>query len=482
MRRFALTAILSVATGLGIGAAVVLQPMVLVLSAVAIGAIGLSFFCFERYPTVYLGAVAWIYLQYFLTRDLQILPQAGAWGDEAGLFGLALGAFLKNLARGRMPWRRMRGGMLFALIFVAALVSGFINNVPPKTILLGIRGLLQPFLFYVVIAQFDFDASFGRRVTKLIDLLVLAQIPICMWQYLRWHPGLPYMHEDASFGTFGFGTANILGWLLLIFGFRFAFLARDGLIARNRAVLACAGLAFTLLLTSSRIALMSALPLLAFVILKSRLPRKTRVAALGGAAGLGALGLIVAGMIFSEVVPTDAAAFEEIWENQTSKKSGGGRIFWFLDSQTVVQRFSPFPLLGLGPGNYASFTGFTFGAPLLQQRLGLMFKQPGTSFSPDVTVMSSELGFLGLGLHYLLLGGVFRRSARLAARLRRGWARSLADTVRIFALVMMLAALTNTVWQTQFMAGTFWVLTGVLDRLSDLLGREDFLASTEPSK
>ena len=464
-RRFGLEllVIAAVLGGAAVAAITLKAPILLVAFVLAPAGVVLGQLCFQKRELVFLIAVLWVYIQYWLTRDIKILPGAGVWGDEACLGGLVFGAMLRNAARGRWAIRTAPGATPILIFVALGVASGLMNKVSPLHMVLGLRGLLQGFLFYIVIIQFPYNEGFMRRIMKMLRYICALQLPLALFQYATWNPAKGYMHEDSAFGTFGFGTANLLGWLYLGMSFHFVFSVGAGVLNRRWGLIAAASTGFNLLLSSSRVALMFSAPIMVMMIMKAPIPFQKKLTTLSAAGVAGVLLISAAGMLFEEMLPTDAESINTVIENQTENKSGGGRVWYYLDTLAVVNRNSALPAIGVGPGAYASFAGFTIKAPLLKQRLGHKIDDPGTSFAPDVTPVTGEFGWFGLLIFYWLLIRIYRRNEDTLTHIKDPFWGAMAKTVRVFALIMLIAPLTNSVWQAQFISGTYWLLAGMVD-------------------
>lgn len=447
-----------------VGLTAVRAPALLVLPVLLWMVIGLSFSSFTHRRPVFLIAIVWIFVQYFLTRTTGLIPPPGVWGDEACLGAICLGAFLTSLMHGHFPLQRVPAGRLLVGFVVLGVVSGYLNGLPKQYVILGIRNLVQPALYYLVLLHFAHDERFSRRVMKLLQVLVLVQCPLCMYQIWTWNDSLTYSKEDAAFGTFGFGTANMVGWLLMAFLFHFTFLFLARQMTWKRFVVVFGMLLVTWFLTSARVTLLFAGPLIGVCILQSGICLRQKIVFLLSSLLLGVVLLLTASQIFgSDLFPTDREGFEELLDNQLDKKSGGGRIYYFLDTQDVVSRYSPVPWFGLGPGGYSSYAGFTLKAPVLAERLGLAIDDPSTGYAPDVTAVSGEYGLFGLALWFFVFVTLWRRNERNLREIHDPFWRAVGQTGRILALIMIFAPLFTSAWQSPFLSATFWIVLGLVE-------------------
>ncbi len=455
----------AIAGGAVVGLVTVHAPLILILPLLMGIAVSLSFAAFTHRRTVLIAAVLWIYIQYFLTRTLEVLPKPGVWGDEACLGALLLGSLLTSCLRGETAFHHVPGWRMLVSFVALGIISGALNGLPAENVALGIRGFVQPALYYVILIHVPYDATFQKKVARLIQMLVLLQCPLVIYQIMTWDESLLYAVEDAGFGTFGFGTANMMGWMLLAFLFHFGTLWQSRQLRGSRAWSCMTLLVITWALASARVTFLFAGPLLAFTILKSRLSSYAKTLFFLGAIGLGVAGIFAAQKIFgSNLFPTDREGIEELFENQLDDKAGGGRIYYFLDTQEVARKHAPIPMIGLGPGGYSSYAGFTLEAPELKERLGHRLDDPSTGYAPDVTAVSGEFGLCGLALWYLVLIAVYRRNESTIRSIREPFWLAVARTVRILALIMLFAPLFTSAWQSPFLAGTFWVLGGLVER------------------
>ena len=451
--------------GAFVGYSVAQQPLLLVLVFLLLVAVWLGQFCFTQRKLVLQIAVIWIFIQYFFTRTIKVLPQPAVWGDEACLFGLLLGSILASFLNGSAIMQRVPAGRPLLAFMAIGIISGWINQLPFNNVLLGLRGMVQPALFYVVFINTPFDEKLFRRIMKSMQALVLIQCPLVMYQVATFHEGLDYAIEDAGFGTFGFGTANMLGWLILTFVFHFGFFAKAGQMTGRQTTAVFFFMIVTWFLNSARVTILLSGPLFAFVMMKGKLPKWKKGLFLGCSIIGGGMVLMLAAMIFGdELFPTSKEGVEELWEAQATDKSGGGRIFYLLDTQEMAHRHAPFPYIGMGPGGYSSYAGFTLKAPLLKKRLGHDIDKPTTGFAPDLIAVSGEYGLIGLAVWYWVLITIYRRNEENLKYIEDPYWFSIAKTMQVMCVIMFLAPAFSSVWQCQFLSGTYFILAGMTER------------------
>lgn len=353
-----------------------------------------------------------------------------------GLVGLPLPSFIDDLfflpfiAVIVMNWiqrRQLAEATLFPLAFcLIAATSWYVNRPSIFTVVQVTLIMLKSYIIWYycrLTCTFDSEKHLMRWVWGYVFYVVIQFLYNMLWQQGPW----PKFHPDSSGGVFGpdaSGSAHIVGYLsvfglLLITGWWVSAGRQAGKRARWRALLAALIIGYNLIfMTDTKHALLlipfAFLPFL----LHPRFPARLRI------------GLILGGAVF---MLATTVYFQ--------LSMGGYKIRPFLASfrespkgemlYAVTTDFShlvPYPMLGAGPGRFASGQSVDAASPLarryiiphLAQRRRLGYFGHGLSGNllsasimgipqTDFFVLMGEFGWLGAITYYLFLGWVIKR-------------------------------------------------------------------------
>jgi len=429
-----------------------------------VGLLALTFLTMVTFIQVEIAlfcALVWPFCQYLLTRDLKLLPEFFTLIDECCLFAIVL-YLAWQLCMGRIRPRFTRfDGALLAFLGVG-LLSAALNRNPTVNTVLGLRCYLQYLVLFYALSYLKLSDRFCRLLLHTMLGLVLVQVPLMVLQYFTWTPSsLVNDHADSAYGTLSFGSANMLGMLMLVFIF-YLIKMRQHLPAlfTGPALVACA---FALVISHSKVSFLFLLLLLLYnnlSLIRTRVSLTEIMGIMLGLALLVKIALLVSSDI-SNLLSRDS--FMVLIANQIEDKEGGGRIMYLLLTFTVLVKYAFSPLLGLGPGMYSSYAGISLKSRYLVDILGVDLERRGTRLDPDLIGVLGEYGYLGLLFFSAALAILFLRNYQ--ARLSRSpyWS-GYADWFKLFTIVFYLGAFVNGLWQAQYFAVTYWVAAGILNR------------------
>jgi hypothetical protein len=403
-----------------------------------------------------------------------------------GLFGLPLPGFIDELfflpliAVIVMNWiqrRQLQQATIFPVVFcVLAALSWYVNRPPIFTTVQVTLIMLKSYIIWYycrLTCTFENEGQLSRWVWVYILYSALQYPYNILWQRGLW----PSFHPDRSGGVFGpdsTGSAHIVGYLniyaLLLLAGWWASVGRH-VRARTHwmALLLVVVIAYNLIfMTDTKHGLIlfpfAALPFL----FHPKFPVRLRMHLLTG----GLVFALLAGLYFR--ISGDDIDLHRI--RVTLQQSPKGDLLHAVT--TDFHHLVPYPLLGAGPGRFASNQGVAARAPLArryiiphhdqQRRMGY-FRASGTLLASsvlgapqaDLLVLMGEFGWLGTAAFYLFLGWVivklWKKSAALPLeRVASGYFMALSCCV-IFLVFTTLIMNTFTVGVLSF---PLWMLIG----------------------
>ena len=359
-----------------------------------------------------------------------------------GLLALPLPTFLDELfflpliAVIVMNWiqrRQVKDATLFPLVFcLLAAISWYVNRPPVFTAVQVTLIMMKSYIIWYycrLTCTFENERQLSRWVWTYIAYVAIQFLYNVLWHGRPW----PRYHPDVSggvFGPFSSGSAHIVGYLsafglLLLTGWWVS----KGRAARPRRKWAVALLtlvvAYNLIfMTDTKHALLL-FPLAAFpFLLHPKFPVRLRI------------NLILSGvafMLMAYVYFQMAGGAMNLYRIKNSmRESPKGEMMYALT--TDFRYLVPYPLLGAGPGRFASNQAVAARAPLArryiiphldsQRRMGY-FKASGTLLASsilgipqtDLFILLGEYGWLGASVFYLFWGWVvvqmWKKSAAL---------------------------------------------------------------------
>lgn len=377
----------------------------------------------------------------------------------------------------------------FALFLFTALASLLINAVPPLIGLLGVRQIIRFIVLFFAVMTLAPDDAFTKRLTKMMLVIVTFEgllgaaqallggsidafllpsdrkffesIQLTTGTSQTWSPG------TRVFATLG--RYDQLGTFLCLF-----FLLTIGLLYVSRdkeerlPLLAVLGLsAFGFVMTLSRASWFGLL--LGVIVIGAWLMRdaRLRISFVVGAALLAAY-VAWSGIAISYLVDypgqTVVERFFEAfsYDRWRGEYYGLGRLFWIVQTPTVVVPSSPF--FGVGPGQYGGGAAAALANTRVYEKLNLPFGVYGTEGYIDNNWFSlwGETGTLGLifyGWMFVAIGAaMFRIWNRAHDRFFKGLALGFIGVLAAVTLQAFLA----TYLEVRTLALYFWLYAALI--------------------
>ena len=407
------------------------------------------------------GAVVWPYLQYLLTRDLNLLPEYFTLIDEMFLTCLFLAFVLKVFVRS-IRFKVTIFDIILTTFVLFGILSFVVNKSPLLNAIMSFRYYFQYVILYYVISYFDFKTSFKYFIVLLMLALSLIQVPLQIYQYFTWTPSLLVTnHADAAYGTLSFGSANILGMLMLTFAFLTAKVQLD--ISNRVKYIIIITLFLGMVLAHSKVSYIFLFLLILFQY-KTKLFNLNSIRILIVSTVLSAFLIYFATFISDDVkYILSFEGISQLFVNQITDKDGGGRIMYFLLTLVLLEQYSFSPFVGLGPGTYASYAGITLNAPYVTNILGVSLEKRGTRFDSEITGMIGEYGYIGIIVFTMLIFSLYARASIVVKSGATPFDRSFAGWFQFFVFIFFFGGFINGLWQAQFFAVNFWVSAGIIN-------------------
>lgn len=339
------------------------------------------------------------------------------------LIYILLALVVSRVVFGRREYKASALDLPFVLLLVVLLASTLINAVPPSVAALGARQILRFVLLFFIVNQLAPDKAYVKRLTVWLFGVALFQAALGVIQRLTGGvlDGFLLPSDVRTFGdiTLTSGTSEFwdpgsrvfatlgrydrLGNLLAFFlGLAVAFLYDPAYRTSRKELWWLLGLGVpALVFTFSRASWFAFLGAFLFVAVWLYRDKRVLAAAVAGAALLfGYVGL--SGLNVRLITEAPGQTFvERFYETFSYARWRGeyyglGRVFWAVQTPTVVVPASPF--FGHGPGQYGGGAAAALGNTTAYDKLGLPFGVYGTDGYIDNNWFSlwGETGTIGL--------------------------------------------------------------------------------------
>ncbi len=376
--------------------------------------------------------------------------------------------------------------VLFLIVLVSSIL---INLVPPTIAILGARQILRFILVFFLVFYFAPTKDYIKKLTLIMFSIMLFQCALGLFQagsgglidsYLLPSETRTYADIQLKSGQEQFwdpgsrvfatmGRYDRLGTFIAFF-----LLLATGLIYENKLRKKHPGLYWmfvlaipTLVLTYSRSSWFGFLLGFLFIALLIKHDRRVMI-------GVAAFAIIVASYLaytglvvrYLTDVPQQTVAerfFEAFsYERWRGEYYGLGRLYWIVQTPTVVVPASPF--FGFGPGQFGAGAAAALGNATVYEELGLPFGVYGTDGYIDNNWMSlwGETGTLGLIFYLAMFAALFRYSYRLYRESDDPYVRGLAIGYCAALLAVSLNAFLATFLEVRTLAYYLWLYGGLI--------------------
>ena len=131
---------------------------------------------FADFEFAIIATSVWVFLQYFFTRDLHVLPEVFTLVDECFLVGI--GCYLIWNIVNKKIRIKITGFDVTLLLFIAlGVVSTILNENPIINIVLGLRCYFQYIILYYAITYLDITEKTCKKFLNVIFFMVVLQVP-----------------------------------------------------------------------------------------------------------------------------------------------------------------------------------------------------------------------------------------------------------------------------------------------------------------
>jgi len=424
--------------------------------------ITLTIITFAKVEIAIISALIWPYVQYFLTRDLKLLPDFFTLIDECFLLSIVI-YLVWNLLNHKIRVTFTYFDAALISFLLVGLVSAVLNKNPIINTILGLRCYVQYIVLYYAISYLKISDKFCWITINTVLTLVVLQFPFTVYQYFTWTPSsLVNDHADAAVGTFSAGAANILGLLMLVFLF-YAIKMKDEFKSPIKYLLLIS-LCFSMILAHSKLSYILLIIVLIYDYvsnMQKRLHLSKILFSIVGMFVLFKIALLVSNDI-ANLLSFDS--FMILIQNQIEDKEGGGRIVSLLLTFTILYKYAFSSFIGLGPGMYSSYAGISLKSHYLVDILNIDLEHRGTRLDPDIVGVLGEYGYLGFLFFSLMLAILLFRNLNHSNLLKNSFWCKYASWFKLFTIIFFLGAFVNGIWQAQFFAVTYWVVAGIFNK------------------
>jgi len=421
-----------------------------------------------------IGLIVWVPIRGLLTSGLNILPAFTRQFSDAILVFLLLLLLLLFLFRGFVFTRTLIDIPL--LLFVSiGLISWGLNGGSLFVALLGIyRQIAFTILFYTFV-------NFKFRNRFLIHLLFYTVIATGLVQMVSTLVEFYLVRETGDLipGTLGPGQANGLGYMLAFFILWMIGLLRFGIhytSGKKLLLYICLEiLLIPFILCMSRFSYLALVPVLIWlfrdalphqwlgrIVFKGKIPKILFIAPiLIMALAVFVFVILSMGLIkFVDISPT------YLWEAQLTVGSGSGRLLYYPKAWDIVSNAVPWGIgIGVGPGNFSSFTGQQFPSRWYLDLINVFLvrnQQLGFDSNVDSSFIAvgGEFGLIGLIIYLVILYQLYRIFS-LAYKRQGGFWKSVAWAGKGMVIFYVMAGGAMNTWEVQYVSMYIWLFAGV---------------------
>lgn len=407
-------------------------------------------------------------VQYFLTKDLGLLPRAAVWLDELLVVGLALVLVIRQAQfRDVLRWTPINVPLL-AFVGIGV-VSAVLNQVAPHIAILGMRDTLQYVVVFAALAALPLDERWDRWWLRIAFAVGAVQAPIAVVQAVllfKNHPDrIAAGDYDMTVGTFGPSGGDFVAYYVM-----FLLLL---LMARVRSGVRIPTWVVPLLLvpfvaSTSRLCFLF-LPLGAAWLFRKQIftsPRRIIGPILILAVAFAGLAIYYRNspeLMRMVLDPRTIVASQFDFDLHYV-----GRAVHYPMGWVILRDMGAHPAIGVGPGMYLGPTAHFFMVPATELVYEIFRMDPETlrfgsvdSGILPILIPYGLVGFLAFGWILKRLYGMGRAVERGA---REGPDRELGGGFAAITLFAVFGSLGAPVWEIQVLSFYFWLFAGLTYR------------------
>lgn len=410
----------------------------------------------------------WVPIQYFLTKDLGLLPRAAVWLDE--LLVMTLGAVLLiRQAQERDVLRRTPVNVPLLVFVAVAILSAVLNRVAPHIAILGMRDTLQYVVVFAALAWLPLDDVWDRRWLRIAFVVGAVQAPITIVQAVLLFTNNPEQiaagDYDMTVGTFGPSGGDFVAYFVMFLLLLLMAASRSG-ISFPRWLVPLLLVPFVA--STSRLCFLF-LPLGAAWLFRKQIftnPRRVIGPVLIMAVAFGGLALYYRNspeLMRMVLDPRTIIASQFNFDLHYV-----GRAVHYPLGWVIMNDMGAHPMVGVGPGMYLGPTAHFFMVPATQLVYDIFQMDPETlrfgSVDSGILPILIPYGILG----FLAFGWMLVRLHRMGRAVERAGRdavdRQLGGGFAAITLFAVFGCLGAPVWEVQVLSFYFWVFAGLTYR------------------
>jgi hypothetical protein len=410
----------------------------------------------------------WIPVQYWVTKELGLLPVFFVWCDEALVVLLAATLVLQRLQR-RRPWVVTPIDLPLVAFVLMAIVSIILNRVPPLIAALGLRDLLQYVVVFYGLATLPLTPKWDRHWLRIVFAAGLIQAPIALVQALSYFrlstARIAEGNYDMSVGTFGPSGGDMVAYFIVFL--LFLLLGRARLGDRSGLVLLPV-LLVPFVISTSRLCFLF-LPIGLAWFYRREIRRNPRTL-IGPAliALVAAVGLLAYYWNDKELMRMVLDPSVIVASQFNFSLTYQGRMVHYPIAWWILHDMAASPLVGVGPGMYVGATASFFMVPITRLVYDMFQVDPTSgrfgTVNSGILPLLVPYGILGAALFVFLVARLYRMGASVAARAGTMTSRALGMSFQGILFFLAVGSLAAPVWETQILAFHFWLLAGLTFR------------------
>lgn len=403
--------------------------------------------------------VVFCYIQYAVS---QAGISAFSQMDDILIFILGLALVISRFKKHDFKIKKTHFN-LFAFIFlVLFIISAVGNRVPYLNLIVSFKIYFVYTFFFLFLANIRTGFKFGEKIINTLHFCFIMQLPIMMVQIAIAHMGGRFS-DDVACGTFA--SANTLSYSVFfpLFYATYMFFVEG---EKNYGWLFWCYL-LILILPMGEYGIAAYFALVTLLILKETLKKKSLIKRIV-IAGLVTIPLLMAFSVYKVSNSYHSKSFFStinpiVWYNritvgQQSVYSGAQRNLYYPLTYVNLNENSKHPLIGMGPGMYASYAAFQL-MPEKNMLVYDIFGQIEKGMDPGVDSQFipiwGEFGYVGLVLFVVFLLGSYVYFHREYKNVRTAKEKGLAITCAGGAIFLLVGFYANHVWEDQAILMTY---------------------------
>ena len=414
--------------------------------------------------------IIYTYFQYFL-KDMLSENASIVLIDDIFILGLFVVGLIKIIINKESI--RSKYNIIFLLLIAEICLSAIANKVPLANFLLGAKGYLLYIAFYYVIKIF---VQTKEQVNTLLRTLVFCAVIQTLFNFPQMITAISegVMSDDLVHGTFGNSGANAMSYSLF---FMFFYLLTELLMRVNKETIIISIITGFNFIIGFGKAAFGMFPVIFIFINRQYLIKgkyfKRGIVLLC----LFILLLSIFSMMNGSKYEYKQGTIFEIFnfsflydhftQSEMNVYNGSARNLWYKVTLNRLNVFSASPMIGMGPGMYASYAAFNLMPPQNMSIYNIFHQiELGMDAGVDSQIIPiwGELGYMGVMIFLLIFVIIYANLNNIYKKCKTIETQVLALTGMGGCIFMLLGFYINHFWEMQTICITFFVFLSLAER------------------